>query len=111
MIKMKKNNQIKELDTIDHVAILVDHIPRAIAWYTQTFKCEVDRQNKTWALLKFDNINLALICSPTHPPHIAVLDKNLKESRDGIMKHRDGSVGRYEHDNAGNIIERIKYKK
>ena len=48
---MKKNNQIKELDTIDHVAILVDHIPRAIAWYTQTFKCKVDRQNKTWALL------------------------------------------------------------
>ena len=111
MTKMKKSNQIKKLDSIDHVAILVDDIPRAIAWYSQSFKCKIVRQSKSWALLKFDNINLALICSPNHPPHIAILDKNLEKDGTNIMQHSDGSVGKDEHDNAGNIIERIRYKK
>ena len=46
-----------------------------------------------------------------HPPHIAFIDDNLKESDPVVRKHRDGSIGKYEHDGFGNLVEYIKYKK
>jgi len=98
---------------IDHIAILVDNVPRAVKWYLQNYDCKVKYKDDTWILLEFDNINLAVISNRQniHPPHIAVIDENLKKNDPAVIEHRDGSMGKYEHDGYGNFIERIKYKK
>ena len=95
------------MDTIDHIAIQVPDINQAVKSYTDKFDCEVIYIDTTWAMLKFNNINLALVIPTEHPPHIAFIDHDIKE---GVV-HRDGSKAQYEDDGFGNIIEKIKYKK
>ena len=95
------------MDTIDHIAIQVPDINQAVNSYTDKFDCEVLYIDSTWAMLKFDNINLALVIPTEHPPHIAFIDHNIKEG----VTHRDGSKAKYEDDGFGNTIEKIKYKK
>ena len=46
------------MDSIDHIAIQVTDINRAVKSYTNKFDCEVIYIDTTWAMLKFDNINL-----------------------------------------------------
>ena len=95
------------MDSIDHIAIQVSDINQAVKSYTDKFDCEVIYIDTTWAMLKFDNINLALVIPTEHPPHIAFIDHGIKE---GVI-HRDGSEAKYEDDGFGNTIEKIKYKK
>ena len=95
------------MDSIDHIAIQVSDINQAVESYTDKFDCEVIYIDTTWAMLKFDNINLALVIPTEHPRHIAFIDNSVKE---GVI-HRDGSEARYEDDGFGNTIEKIKYKK
>ena len=95
------------MDSIDHIAIQVTDINQAVKSYTDKFDCEVIYIDTTWAMLKFDNINLALVIPTEHPPHIAFIDHNVKA---GVI-HRDGSEAKYEDDGFGNTIEKIKYKK
>ena len=92
------------MERIDHVAIVVNNINRAIEWYTTYRDCKVKYQDDSWALLEFENINLALVLPHEHPPHIAFVDESIKGE-----KHKDGSEYIYDHDTFGNIIERIKY--
>ena len=92
------------MERIDHVAIVVNNINRAIEWYTTYRDCKVKYQDDTWAILQFENINLALVLPHEHPPHIAFVDESIKGE-----KHKDGSEYIYDHDTFGNIIERIKY--
>jgi len=94
------------MERIDHVAIVVNNINRAIEWYTTYRDCKVKYQDDSWALLEFENINLALVLPHEHPPHIAFEDKTISGD-----KHRDDSEYIYDHDTFGNIIEKIKYKK
>ena len=94
------------MERIDHVAIVVNNINRAIEWYTTYRDCKVKYQDDTWAILQFENINLALVLPHEHPPHIAFVDESIKGE-----KHKDGSEYIYDHDTFGNIIERIKYDK
>ena len=96
------------MERIDHVAIPVNNIAMAAKWYTENFDCKIKYQDKTWAILRFDNIDLALVSPAEHPPHIAFVDKDIKEEQ---VTHRDGSKAKYEHDGFGNMIEKIKYKK
>ena len=96
------------MERIDHVAIVVNNINRAIEWYTTYRDCKVKYQDDTWAILQFENIDLALINPAEHPPHIAFVDEDLKDEH---VTHRDGSKAKYEHDGFGNMIEKIKYKK
>jgi|TARA_R110000744_G_scaffold3944_1_gene14603 catechol 2,3-dioxygenase-like lactoylglutathione lyase family enzyme len=93
------------MERIDHVAIVVNNINRAIEWYTTHRDCKVKYQDDTWAILQFENIDLALVLPYEHPPHIAFEDSVV----DGDS-HRDGSEYLYDHDTFGNIIEKIKYK-
>ena len=95
------------MERIDHVAIVVPHIKKAIEWYTKNTDCVVRYQDDTWAELQYSNIKLALVSPAEHPAHIAFIDENVE----GGTKHRDGSESIYEHDYSGNIIERIKYPK
>ena len=97
---------IMQLDNIDHVAIQVTHIARGVAFYKKNFNCEVEYEDQSWALLKFENTKLALVLPAEHPPHIAIIDDELE----GGDVHRDGSRSKYEHDGYGNMIEIITYK-
>ena len=95
------------MERIDHVALVVPHINKAVEWYTQNTDCKVIYQDDTWAELQYSNIKLALVSPTEHPPHIAFIDNTIKNG----TKHRDGSESIYTHDYSGNVIERIKYPK
>ena len=93
----------KSLSSIDHVAVQVSDVSSALPYYTDNFQCEVSYQDKTWALLKFENINLALVTKDEHPYHFAVVDKSLNKEK--IKYHRDGIGYIYTKDLDGNFIE------
>jgi len=96
-----------KMEKIDHIAIVVTNINHAVNWYTNNRECKVKHHDESWALLEFDNIDLALVLPHEHPAHIAFIDETIVNG----TKHRDGSESVYDHDTFGNIIERIKYPK
>lgn len=97
-----------ELTKIDHVAIVVEDIARATAWYREQFNCEIDYQDESWAFLKFANIHLALVLEEQHPMHIAIPSDN-PEAFGEVKHHRDGSRSTYIEDSEGNAVELIAY--
>lgn len=93
-----------QLDRLDHIAIAVEDIAKAVDWYTSTFRCEVKYQDDTWALLAFDNTSLALVIPSQHPAHIGFVTPDA--AKFGILKtHRDGTRSCYVNDPAGNSVE------
>jgi catechol 2,3-dioxygenase-like lactoylglutathione lyase family enzyme len=95
------------LDMIDHIAVPVEDIASAVAWYKSTFECEVTYQDDTWAFLKFGNIKLALVIPSQHPAHIAFVSPEAEKF--GVLKlHRDGTRSCYVKDPAGNPVEILK---
>ena len=98
-----------DLTYVDHIAIESTDIKKSIQWYQNEFNCIVKYQDDTWAMLKFDNISLALVSPGGHPPHIAVIDEDIvKEPNSKI--HRDGIRYLYETDPDSNFIEKIDKK-
>jgi len=93
-----------ELDSIHHVAISVSNIATAVDWYRATFRCEVEYQDDTWALLKFANASLALVIAEQHPPHLGFVTPKA-ESYGELKTHRDGTRSIYISDPSGNAVE------
>lgn len=92
------------LDRLEHVAISVSDVAQAVAWYTATFRCTVTYQDATWAMLKFDNLELALVIPQQHPPHVAFTSPDA--ARFGkLTTHRDGTRSIYVKDPDGNAVE------
>ncbi len=92
------------LQSIDHIAISVSDISRAVDWYSSRFSCAVEYQDETWALLRFSNVNLALVIPEQHPPHIGITHPQAE--RFGALKqHRDGTRSVYLEDSEGNHVE------
>ena len=100
---MKEN----KIDKIHHVAIEVKSIKDSITWYKNNSKCEVAYQDDTWALLKYENISLALVLPKSHPPHIAFVRKDA-EKYGKLKMHRDGTSSIYIKDPSNNSIEILK---
>ena len=97
------------MDKIHHIAIEVTDIGRAIAWYTGHFTCEVSYQDDTWAMLKFDNVQLALVLPAEHPHHVGFIRKDA--AKFGPLKtHRDGVASIYVKDSEGNDLEILDAK-
>ena len=94
------------LTFVDHIAIESTDIVQSTKWYQDHFSCEVKHQDKTWALLKFANISLALVTPGDHPPHFAVVDKEIVDDPKSKV-HRDGIHFVYEEDPDSNFIEKI----
>ena len=93
-----------QLDSIDHVAIPVSDIAASVAWYRNTFQCEIQYQDETWALLGFANTRLALVIPSQHPAHIGFVHP--KAEKFGALKlHRDGTRSCYVDDPSGNSVE------
>jgi len=93
-----------QLDLIDHIAIPVEDVASAVAWYTSKFHCEISYQDDTWAFLEFGNIKLALVIPSQHPAHIAFASPDA--GKFGELKlHRDGTRSCYVKDPSGNSVE------
>ena len=95
------------MDRLHHVAISVPDISEALAWYSDQFDVETVYSDESWALLKFDNIALALVLPRQHPPHIAVERENA-DSYGPLTPHRDGTASVYIRDPRGNAVEIMK---
>lgn len=93
----------KKLDTLHHAALRVKDVETAVRWYTERFRCEVEYQDKTWAMLKFANVRLAFVLEKQHPPHIALLGDPAEFGEPKI--HRDGTSSVYLKDADGNNVE------
>jgi catechol 2,3-dioxygenase-like lactoylglutathione lyase family enzyme len=86
-----------------HAAIRVTDVKETVEWYTQRFRCTVEYQDATWAMLAFDNVRLAFVIAEQHPPHIAIVGD---PSRFGEPNtHRDGTSSVYLKDPDGNNVE------
>jgi catechol 2,3-dioxygenase-like lactoylglutathione lyase family enzyme len=89
---------------IHHIALHVNDVAAAVAWYCGTFDCRISYQDPTWAMLDFENISLALVSRGEHPPHIAVADSRA-ERFGRLSDHRDGTRSVYIQDSSGNCVE------
>jgi catechol 2,3-dioxygenase-like lactoylglutathione lyase family enzyme len=96
----------KELDTIHHTAIQVKNIAKAVSWYTKHFKCEIEYQDESWAMLKFANTSIALVLPEQHPYHFAILRDDLSAYGESVL-HRDGTRSAYIRDIDGNHLEML----
>jgi catechol 2,3-dioxygenase-like lactoylglutathione lyase family enzyme len=94
----------KQLDHVDHVALQVSAIDRAVDWYRDRFRAELLYRDASWALLRFANIRLALVTPDQHPPHIA-LYSDAAERFGTLVEHRDGTRSVYIQDSEGNAVE------
>ena len=92
------------LDAIDHVAITAPDITSAVDWYRARFRCEVEYQDATWALLRFGNVKLAFVVPGQHPPHVGFVSERA-ESFGPLKTHRDGTRSVYIQDPGGNAVE------
>lgn len=97
----------KSLDDIHHLALQVNDIEKSIKWYRANFSCEVVYHDKTWALLQFGNISLALVLPNQHPTHFAVTREDASIYGRPV-KHRDGTCSVYIKDPSGNHIEMLE---
>ena len=95
------------MDTIDHIAIVVQDVDRAVSWYTSEFKCAVEWQDESWAFLRFENCALALVRPGEHPNHFAILT-NYIDLYGRPNAHRDGTRSVYRTDLDGNVLEMLE---
>ncbi len=97
---MSKENR---LDTLHHAAIRVKDVKETVEWYTKRFRCEVEYQDVSWAMLAFENVRLAFVIAEQHPPHIAIVGDPAAFGEPKI--HRDGTSSVYVKDPNGNNVE------
>lgn len=95
------------MESIHHLAIQVDNIRQALAWYQGEFDVEVTYEDESWAMIRFANVSLALVLPGHHPPHFAVSRKDAG-LYGPLNRHRDGTASVYVADPFGNVIEFIQ---
>lgn len=92
-----------KLDVLHHAAIRVKNVKETVEWYTQRFRCEVEYQDETWAMLAFENVRLAFVIAEQHPPHLAILGD--PAAYGPAQLHRDGTSSVYVKDPNNNNVE------
>lgn len=93
----------KKLDTLHHAALRVKNVKETVDWYTRRFRCVVEYQDATWAMLAFENVRLAFVLAEQHPPHIAIVGDPAAFGEPTI--HRDGTSSVYVKDPNNNNVE------
>ncbi|HMQ22665.1 MAG TPA: VOC family protein [Planctomycetota bacterium] len=94
----------QQLDVLHHVAIAVSDLDATVAWYLERFACSVAYRDATWALLRFQNCDLAFVLPGQHPPHIAVVRDDAERFGD-LVTHRDRTRSCYLVDPSSNTVE------
>ena len=97
-------NQIAALDHLDHVAVPVEDLDRAVSWYRDHFRCEQLYKDHSWALLRFANTRISLVQADEHPPHLGFVHSRAEEFGP-LIEHRDGTRSVYVEDSEGNAVE------
>lgn len=92
------------MDSLQHVAITVTDIRKAIEWYQQRFSFDLVYEDESWALLQFENVGLALTLAHQHPPHFAI-ERSDAGDFGPLKRHRDGTNSVYIEDPWHNIVE------
>jgi catechol 2,3-dioxygenase-like lactoylglutathione lyase family enzyme len=103
---MKPLDSFEPFDSVHHVAIEVRSVSESVQWYVDRFRCHVEYQDETWALLSFANVKLALVTSGQHPPHLGFVTDDAV-SYGNLRTHRDGTRSVYITDPSGNAVELI----
>ncbi|MEM9683614.1 MAG: VOC family protein, partial [Pseudomonadota bacterium] len=85
----------------------VPDIEKALDWYRERLDVETAYVDESWALLRFENISLALVLPDQHPPHIAI-ERPDAEAYGPLTPHRDGTASVYIEDPWGNSVELLK---
>ena len=93
-----------QLDSLHHVACVVEDVADAVQWYRSRFRCRIDFQDDTWALLRFANASLALVTAGDHPAHIGFVTPAALDISP-LITHRDGTRSAYVSDPSGNAVE------
>lgn len=100
------------MKTIDHVALLVDDLDTAQAWYEEKLEAICEYSDSFYRRMRFNNSTVALISKHRYPyAHIGILVDN-KEDLPQVgerVEHRDGTIGVYTFDPDGNCVEHIWY--
>ena len=97
---------------LDHIAINVKNVRKAVKWYVSNLGATIKYVDDTWASMSLNGITVALTMPNQHPPHIAFRianAANLTGSDGEVKKHRDGSSYVYASDLDGNTIEWLVY--
>ena len=94
------------LDALHHVAISVKNIAQSVDWYRKHFRCEVTYQDDTWAMLRFANVQIALVIPEQHPPHLGFITPQAERYGE-LKRHRDGTRSIYIADPSGNAVEML----
>jgi|TARA_R110002110_G_scaffold200872_1_gene411588 extradiol dioxygenase family protein len=98
---------------VDHIAILVDDLELAEAWYIEHLSAAVAYKDEKYVRLKAHNVNIALIDEKHYEhAHFAILVENKEElptEKGKVVEHRDGTTGVYVKDPFGNYLEYIWY--
>ncbi len=97
------------LDPIHHVAIAVRDVGAAVAWYTERFRCAIAYRDATWALLRFGNLDVALVTEGEHAAHFGILRRDASAFGE-VKTHRDGVRYVYLEDPSGNTVEVVEEK-
>lgn len=92
------------MDKLHHIALQVQDIGKALAWYRAHFDIQTIYEDGSWAMLRFANIDLALVVPGQHPAHVAI-ERDDAASFGPLVKHRDGTASVYFADPFGNVIE------
>ena len=102
-----------KISHIDHIAVLVDDLNVAEAFYTTHLSGKVTFRNKFYIRMQLSNTNLALIDKNHYDhAHFAVIvsqKEDLPTEKGTVVEHRDGTIGVYVEDPFGNYLEYIWY--
>jgi catechol 2,3-dioxygenase-like lactoylglutathione lyase family enzyme len=100
------------MKTIDHIALLVDDLDIAQAWYEEKLEAICEYSDSFYRRMRFNNTTVALISKHRYSyNHIGILTECKEDlPQDGErVEHRDGTIGVYTFDPDGNCIEHIWY--
>ena len=107
LLNLFKRKPASHLDRVDHIAVQVTNIASAVAWYRERWDCEIEWSDNDRAMLKFDNVKLALVKADRYPAHVALVsDHPEKASASTVCV--DGTSSSYMEDPWGNCIELLK---
>tara|TARA_R100000008_G_scaffold15633_1_gene7626 strand:+ start:1246 stop:1587 length:342 start_codon:yes stop_codon:yes gene_type:complete len=102
------------MSVVDHIAVLVDDLDEALDWWQERLGAAVTHRDEFYYRLSVNNTNIALISKNKYPSaHIGILCDSYHElPKEGTkVEHRDGTVGVYQEDPSGNVVEFIWYNK
>ena len=93
-------------DSIDHIAVNVSDIVRAVKWYQSSFRCELVFQDKSQAVLQFANVRLQLVLPSMDPPHLAFVRDDAGKLGE-LRERADSRFTTFIADSTGNMVEII----